>query len=86
MQMMEIGTFVERSCVQGFNVYEVTRVLPHRALLKCRIFVADEDLGDKIMCTRASQEIWVAQYHAVGFTSTHPDVLTLSGLTSKRIG
>jgi len=52
------------SLVGGWNDYLVIHADDKYAVLKCVLFVRTEDLGDKIMCTRLGQEMWIAQFHA----------------------
>lgn len=65
MSHLKAGTIVELS--DGWNQYQVLQADEKFALLKCAVFVREEDLGDQIMCTRQDQEIWIAQYHAVAY-------------------
>ena len=60
--MIKQGTVVELS--DGWNHFQVLQADDKFALLKCIVFVREEDLGDQIMCTRQDQEIWIAQFHA----------------------
>lgn len=65
MKRLEVGMKVERR--GEWNDYLVLKADEKFALVKCVSFVRTEDLGDLIFCTRADQEIWIAQYHACGF-------------------
>lgn len=52
---------------QGKNIYTVLEADSSFALLKCDKFTTEEDLGDLIFCEELGQEIWIAQYHKMGF-------------------
>jgi len=65
MNKLEVGMTVELRDER--NQYEVLKADDKFALLKCGSFVRQEDLGDKIMCERQNQELWIAQFHAWKF-------------------
>jgi hypothetical protein len=72
MNKLKAGKTVELR--DEWNQYEVLKADDSFALLKCVVFVRQEDLGDKIMCTQHDQEIWVAQFHAWKYeTSSAPE-------------
>ena len=62
MKLLEQGKTIELST--GWNQYKVLKADDKFALLKCVVFVRDEDLGDAIICNRQDQEIYIAQFHA----------------------
>jgi uncharacterized protein YodC (DUF2158 family) len=57
----------EVKLVDGGNVYVVIEDVDRHVLLKCVWFSQIEDLGDRIFCTRESQEIWIAKYFVPNF-------------------